>query len=399
MRENGLGYTMRHFWNKNTRKLSKIGLKILGKINNTFRKASSALNVGFIEIIKVKTYIKDKRYGRVYFVFLFGKQIYPTKRQHQTNAWVDPYQPIMYFKINRMSDYARPCVQHWVNIAYHMQADYYFICDNVQLQYHLLKTVSFPGADIKFIKSIRKPLAAVCKNISTDNWKNATYAHLTPFYHAEKLSIKSLWAIDADDTMLCLKHYRSAQVLKSVQNSAKKNNDAVISLDMWSSRTLGRHWSWGVAFVNDSIDFIRIFSENQSRSWSAFYRNINIDSYNLDWFFTYLRDYKKIQIKTFYVENLYFIHWGSFLRSPIYSSVLFWQNGKIVFPVLNNIFYLKQAGIIDVAAEQKITLPDEITQQESLEFLQNEVSTIKWLAPKLRILYGIDFSKHTAENS
>lgn len=398
LKENGLGYTVHHFWNKYTKKLSKIGAKILEKINKLFRKISSALNLGFIEIIKVKTYIKDKRYGRVYFVFLFGKQIYPTKHQHQTNAWVDPNQPVMYFKINRMSDYAKPCIQHWVNIAYYMKADYYFVCDNKSLEYYILRTVNFPGADIKFIPSIRKEIRTVCKNIATSRWENATYAHLTPFYHARKIGAKKFWAIDADDTMICLKHCRSAQVLNTVQDSAEKNNDAVTSLDMWSSRTLGRHWSWGVAFVNNTIDFIHIFTENQDQNWITFYRKINIDSYNLDWFFTYLRDYKKIRIKTFYVENLYFIHWGSILRSPIFSGIFFWQTEKLIFPVLNNIFLYKQAGIIDVIAEQKVTLGDKITQQEGLEFLQCEVSTIKWLPSKLRDLYGIDFSTHTVEN-
>lgn len=386
VKENGVGYTTRHFGNKCKRKLSKIGVKILGKINKLFRKISSALNLGFIEIIKVKTYVKDERYGHVYFVFLFGWQIYPTKRQHRTNAWVDPNQPVMYFKIDRMSDFAKPCIQHWVNIACHMRADYYFICDNKFLKYHILRTVNFPGADIKFMPSSRRPLKSICKALCVPYWENATYAHLTPFYHAKKCGAKRFWAIDADDTMICLQHKRVVEILKAVQAKANENDMSAISLDIWRSRTLGRHWSWGIAYVNDNVDFYNIFDSNPDLSWTTPYQEIDVN-FNLDWFFTYLKDFKKIKIETFFVENMQFIHWGKFLREPIRASILIWSNGKLTFPILNYIFKNRQLGEVDIADCHKIDI--NIDEKESQLFWEHEVATVKWMNPKTRFLHNV----------
>lgn len=379
LKEHGLGYTMKLFLKKATK-------KVLSSINKAFQSISKRLALGFIEIIKVKTYIKDELYGHVYFVFLFGKQIYPRKRQHKTNAWVDPDQPVMYFKINRMSEYARPCVQHWVNIAYHMRADYYFICDNIQLQYHLLRTTSFPGSDIKFIPSMRKPLYGVCRNIATSYWENATYAHLTPFYHAKNIAIKKYWTIDADDTMLCLKHRKVAEALKLVQSMADSNEFSVISLDMWRSRTLERHWSWGVAYVNDNVNFIDIFEGNPDSAWMKNYQEFDVN-FNLDWFFTYLKDHKGISVESFYLEDTYFIHWGSFLRQPVGSAVFFWSNGKLFFPILEHLFCNENLGRINIADCRKISCGT--TLEESMEFLQNEVPRIKWYPPQLRKLNNV----------
>ena len=395
LREHGFVYTAKLLFSKIKNNLKILCKKILTSINNISAKLGKRLELGFITIIKPHTYIKDDRSEKIKFIFLFGKQIYPRKKNYRATAWADPAQPVMYFKINRMSDYAKPCVQHWVNIAYHMKADYYFICDNTELQYHLLRTVNFPGSDIKFIPSIRKPLKNICKKIATGDWGNATYAHLTPFYHAKDNKHRNFWAIDADDMMICLKHSRVANLLCQAQIMAKKEEISALSLDIWRSRTLGRHWSWGIVYVNDNVDFCKVIEDNLDENW--FYPYKNIEAYfNLDWFFTYLKDYKNIKIESFYAENMYLIHWGNFLRSPLSAAVLFWSNEKLTFPIMKYVFHNDSLGTIDIADCKKIDIG--ATQYEGLKFLENEVTILKNSLPVCRKLHNYgDFSKK--ENS
>ena len=365
LKDNGLKYTMRLSWQKVKTKAASGAKKLEDTVNMRFSRFGKRLELGLVTVIRVKTFVKDDRYGKVLFVFLFGKQIYPREKTYRPCDWADPNQPVIYFKINRMSDYAKPCVQHWVNIAHQMRADYYFICDNTQLQYHLLRTVNFPGAEIKFIPSIRRPLKRVCSNLCTGHWINATYAHLTPFYDAKKRGLKNFWAIDADDTMICLNHRRVTQALKSVQRLAESEDISVISLDMWRSRTLGRHWSWGIAFVNDNTDYCSLFEKTESKDWIEAYKELDAN-FNLDWYFTYLKDTKQLNIKTFYIERSYLIHWGSFLREPTIGTVSFWDSGKVYFPILKYVFCTDHLGVVDIADCRRISI--NATKEEGIEF-------------------------------
>lgn len=383
MRENGLGYTVCLF-------LKKAIKEVFGIINKAFRSLSKKLELGFIEIIKVRTYIKDERFGRVLFVFFLGKQIYPTKRKHQTNVWVDPDQPVMYFKINRMSDYAKPCVQHWVNIAKEMKADYYFVCDNTQLQYHLLRTVNFPGSDIKFMKSKRKKLKGICKAFATPRWRNAAYAHVTPFYHAREIGIDRFWAIDADDTMICLQDNRVSEALRMAQKVASQKNLTAFSIDMWRSRTSGRYWTWGVAYITENVDFWNLFSTNKDLQWFAPYQDLDVDV-TFDWYFTYLCDSGKAKMETFYIDNTYFIHWGSFLRVPHGAHPFCWSEGKVLFPIFKYVYNYERLGTIDIA--DCIKLDIGATRDEGTSFFEHEVAATKTTPDKIRTLLNLgDFS-------
>ena len=75
----------------------------------------------FLQIIRLKTYDPKQK---ISYIYLFGKQIYPGSRSKLHNDWIDPSQPVFYFKVNRLSSYTRPCVQHWINIAYRLHCDF-----------------------------------------------------------------------------------------------------------------------------------------------------------------------------------------------------------------------------------------------------------------------------------
>ena len=341
LREHGFAYTLRLFLKK-----------VLGCINKGFRVVGQKLGDGFIEVIWVHTY-KNPTGGR--FVYLFGKQICPRKRElTEKSPWVDPNHPMMYFKVNRIADYTIPCVQRWVNTAYRMRADYCFICDNKQLELRILKTVHFPDANVKFIPSERRYLQKNGKVVS-DRWQNAAYAHLTPFYHAASSGEKTFWTIDADDTMFCFPEEKICAMLQNVQKITKERDISVISLDMWHSKEQGRHWSWGISFVNGNRDYFQLFQEDKDLSWAEsenFPYRIKDWQINLDWYFTYLKLCKGLKAETFYVENAYFVHWGNFMRHPgMTSAVYCWHQGKLIFPIYRYVHCDEHAGFIDIATD------------------------------------------------
>lgn len=388
--ERGSSVTLNIFMKKIRDKIKKFAKAGLQSINTGLSTLGKKLELGFITIIKTNTYVKDEHYGKVYFVFLFGKQIYPQKKNQRTNGWVDANQPVLYFKINRMSDYAKPCIQHWVNIAYHMKADYYFICDNIQLQYHLLRTVNFPGSDIKFMTSRQRKLRSVVKGLSSPRWENATYAHITPFVHAKSHNLLKFWCIDADDTMICLKESRTAMALKQAEKIADKQNFAAFSLDMWRSRTFGRYWTWGIVYISGCVDFWNLITENTNLNWFEPYAHLDT-AITFDWFFTYLKDTRKADIETFYIDNTYFIHWGDFIRHPQGAHIIYWGNGNIVFPILKHIFLNSQLGQFNIADCHKLSV--DATDEESLFFVQNEVTDAKFMPKELReLLHFWEFS-------
>lgn len=379
LKEHGFGYTVRLFIKKTKNKLKAVLKQMFSGINRGFRKIAKRLDLGFIHVIKIRTYHIDALHRQVYYVFIFGKQVYPGKQKIHTNTWADPDQPIIYFKINRIADYTISCIQQWVDVAYQMKADFVFVCDNTQLEYQVLNGVKFPSSDVKFIPSMKGALRRICKAISTPIWEKAACAHLTPFYHARKNGIKKYWAIDADDTMFCLLPKRIAEVLHQAQRLGKEADMSVLSLDMWHSRTLGRHWSWGIAYINENVDFFRIFDEERDLSWVMAgdypYRQGSGET-NADWYFTYLKLHKGVRAETFYVDESMFIHWGNFVKYPsMTAAVYYWSKGKLSYPIYRYVHGDEKFGYIDIASDC-FRIDIAVTREEGMRYLRKNLSTI-----------------------
>lgn len=251
-----------------------------------------------------------------------------------------------YLKINRNDAYALRCLQHWVDIISEIKGDFYIICDKPELENKILNTIRFKNKNIKFIKSIRnKKFREIAKNISTPLWYNATYAHLTPFYHAKKYNIKDFWNIDADDTMFALYADRVASILTEVKNYAQLNDIDAFSFDMHTSKTSYKHWSFGICYINNNSNWQNIFESNNDWIWRKNYKIYDNQS-NLDWFFTYLRDENIKNIKSFYIKNIQFIHFGDFLWNTMDSGVFHYTDKEIIAPILNQAFGAKEYGQI-----------------------------------------------------
>ena len=276
---------------------------------------------------------------------------------------------VFYLKVNRSDDYAFRCLQHWLNIAECMKVKVYIICDNKKLEQKIYKHIIFSNNDINIIKSVHKPLNKIVKNIATKLWIKATYAHLTTFWHAKEKNFKSFWNIDADDTMLELDANVCANILKDISQYAKNNDIKAFSLDMHTSRTKGKHWSFGITYTNSEFDWFNLLNANTNTDWRNKYLSYDYH-FNLDWFFTYLRDKNICNIKTFYIENLYFIHYGDFLSNTIGSGVFHWINNRVEFPILLDIFGSQKFGDIPIS-KSCIKFDYKLSPQMAFDFITN----------------------------
>lgn len=255
--------------------------------------------------------------------------------------------PVFYLKINRNESFTLFCIQNWINIINEMNGDFYIICDNKKLEFNVLRNIIFPNRDIKMIKSRRKGiLRKIVKTVANKWWYNPAYAHLTSFFHAKENNIRDFYTIDADDTFFLIPKDKCIEVLTEIKKYAKKENISAFSLDMHLSRTKGKHWSFGITYINDNVDWVKIFSENKNLDWSKNYPTLcNI---NLDWFFTWLRDYKMFKNEIFYVENMPFIHFGDCYLIPLMWGLYIWHKNKLEVLTAEIIYEDIKKSIIDI---------------------------------------------------
>ena len=320
-----------------------------------------------------------RQQGRKYFTF-------------STSGRLDALKPVFYLKINRLADYTLPCIQHWVNII-GSDANIVFVCDNPTLQHDVLKYIAFPSENYSFIPSLRRLTRPISKWIGTKWWKKATDAHLTTFIHAELNKVNSYWAIDADDTMILQSPEAVKAMLCQVETYAKMKRVDIFSLDMWRSRTKGQHWSLGIVYVNDNKKVLDCARANRSLDWIESFKHLDV-AFNFDWFVNYLNNNHFISAKTFYFESYYFIHWGNFLRNCIGSSICYWSEGNIYFPVMRDVFQCEDLGVLPIADCVKFS--DESTLEDGLHFLVNEVPNTHFFSKEIKHLHGTeDFGANT----
>lgn len=306
------------------------------------------------------------------------------KAESYQNNSKEKFQPMFYLKINRTDYFAFQCIQHWINIINELNADFYFICDKNDLKKEVLKKIKFHNPNIKFIKSQKRKLKNIIKNIATPFWYNATYAQLTTFFHAQEISTTSFFNIDADDTMLVCETKNAAKILKLAQNYADKENIKAFSLDMHVTQFRNKHWSFGITYTNNNFKWIDIFKNIKNNSWQYKYKENYCYDFNLDWFMTYLKTFYNDKIKTFYVENLLFIHWATLFCLHVGYTVQKTTKGKTYYPLFK---YFKTTEELS-----EVFIPDEVIkldigllEEDCLEFGRNNIvneehamNVVKW---------------------
>ncbi|MCR4798301.1 MAG: hypothetical protein K5853_07640 [Lachnospiraceae bacterium] len=257
-----------------------------------------------------------------------------------------------------------------------MEGKMIVVCDNPALLQNVISNIRMePG--MEFISSEREDerLKALCERITNDRWRKAGYAHLTTFFDANKRGEEEFWNIDADDTVICLSVERTREALSEAREYAKDNDIKIFSLDMHTTRTGGGHWSFGITYTDNTVDWLSLmekYSDNEKWQQVRQYLQNTNGLVNIDSYYTYLRKYPVTEgISTFYLEHLRFIHYSTdFISSCLYSGVYYWHEGKLYSPVLSDVLqlegYVKGESIpTDV---EKIDIG--VTENESLLELQ-----------------------------
>ena len=311
-----------------------------------------------IKKIKIKSDIDKHRQIRIYNVpvieYKTGKnkffKLFPLYKRDNSH-------PAIYLKVNAIKYFSLACIKHWINIVEQLGYDYYIICDKKQVQEKIEESIIFPNGNIKFIKShtsLKQKLLA--KKFSDKNWYKAALAHMTTFWHSKKIDAEYFWNIDADDTAFLIEADKVAKILLEVEQYAKDNKIPIFSLDMWRSWSQAKHWSFGITFTSNNTNWLEIFKK-ANRNWFHFYDNYRLDVTNLDWFFTYLKDACKMDIKTFYIENMRFIHFCEFGGRKKDGGLCYWENKKIHYPLYEYVLKDETIGVLPI--------PEEIIQFKS----------------------------------
>lgn len=294
---------------------------------------------------------------------------------------------IFYLKVNRNERYTFRNLQNWLDgISCYESSKVFIMCDNAVVKEEIQKNVNFNSIDVKFIESDRNDaeMQELVTRIAQKLWHNAAYAHLSTFLHARKNHYNYFWNIDADDTCICLDAKRLFEALRETEQYAKDNGIHAFSLDMHRSRIAGLHWSFGVTFIDNTIDwFNAIRSHYCDEEYLRFSSVLQSNSrQNVDWYFTYLNKCTNYKIENFYFENMKFIHYSDdFFKRPINSGLYHWKDGKLFFPILYYCFGDKKKGQIPIC-DNCIKLDINITDDEAKMFLSSrsfENEDLSWV--------------------
>ena len=274
-----------------------------------------------------------------------------------------------YLKVNQDIIYTYKNLQNWMNVISEINdAQMVIIADNPDVVRNIVN-VNRLYKNTTFISSEREnpDLKEIVEHVTDERWKNAGYAHLTTFLHAgEHASGQPFWNIDADDTYFCVSPERLRQIIEEAEETAQKKGYSAYSLDMNKTMTQGVHWSFGVTYTENSIDWIpKLKAACKTPEWRQI--KTALDSPNVDWFFTWLGIGTDIRLGTFYVENLRFIHFSpDLLRSSWFAGVLHWSNGTLRLPLLKALFHMDtNQGEIKIAEDvDKIDIG--IDEEESM---------------------------------
>lgn len=219
---------------------------------------------------------------------------------------------MFYLKVNnRNYGYSIMCLQQWINLIEQMDADYYIICDDEEVEKTILENISFSKSDIKFIKSDRKTYSPLLNMLCSKMFHNKAFAHLTAYTHAKSNNIKYYWDIDADDIYLFMSTKKLQELLEKAEEIAIEKNFHALSYDTDRSATLGLTWKMGITFVKVADEFDELLYSVNPIDLRNYYLNYFAQkSSDLNGIFTYLKALGIMWLGTFNAPNVYCLNWG-----------------------------------------------------------------------------------------
>ncbi len=98
---------------------------------------------------------------------------------------------------------------------------------------------------------------------------------------------------------------------------------------------------------------------------------LQVHTINLDRFFTFLRDTQRsLQISTFYIENLRFVHFGNDMyRNPLGTGFFHWKGGFLRLPLLFFFYGSRSLGKYKIP-EDIVMFDMGITDKESYSLIK-----------------------------
>ena len=280
---------------------------------------------------------------------------------------------IFYLKVDQPFVVTWNYLNFWLEIVQQFpDAKTYIVCDNPHLQNCITNNIKEWGYEVEVIPSARDSaeLQYIVENVMRPSWKPVAYAHLTTFLHARDNGYKNFWNIDADDLEMCAKPRKIAKLLTKIKDYANEHEIDVISMDVWHTLTVGKHWSFGVAYTNNSLNWIELL-KNHCTDEDLIKKYVDVNkNMNVDWYFTYLREIGVVKLESFFVENLRIVHhnrWGYVIIS---AGLRYWQGGRCHFPVLREAYNLDEASSFPIP-ENTIKFDIGITPEESMCQLRN----------------------------
>lgn len=250
---------------------------------------------------------------------------------------------VMYLKVDRISKYTFHCIQHWLDVAHHINRKVVIVCDNKVLEKQIMRKCVLT-TDTVFLKSYGREISNIADLAYTGYWKKPAYAHLTPFYHAYKNNISNAWMIDGDDTSFLHTPMFVSDSLIKVENIAQNEQIDGFSLDMWWSVTNQSHWTFGVAYFRGCNHIWKVFNSfhgvkeqwiNELNETAKTRRSI----FNADDFINYFRVKNLLKIESFFIDNTRFMHWDDPLGSEWFNCCQFfeWRDGKLYMPLNDSV--------------------------------------------------------------
>ena len=211
--------------------------------------------------------------------------------------------------------------------------------------------------------------------ISHSRWKRVAYSLLTPFLHARNNGYKDFWNIDADDTGLYAKRRKITKILKNVKDYSVSNKVDMISLDMCRTRYIGSHWTFGITYTDNSVNWLELMKDHCKDSFfldkNCKYWDLNIDGYC-----AYLGYSEFVNLSTFYVENLQMIHHDdNVYQHPGWGALRYWKNGKYYSSILKNDFGMGECGSLPIYKDI-VKFDIGITAEESMRYLKNKSTDV-----------------------
>lgn len=293
---------------------------------------------------------------------------------------------VFFLKVNRYKNENIKCIKNWIDICSELNGKIIIVCDKHEIREIIKRDRELRDYSFSFCRSKTIRLYRIVKNLYSGKWKNATYAHVYPFYYSEKRGIKCHWDIDADDISICLKKDKIIKMIQNVERMADNKEIDLYSIDIWHSRTKGKHWSFGVVYSHNNSRIYNNICSIKNTQWMDEMKDID-ESYNIDWFCTYLRNQGAITARTFYIKNAILIHWGEFIAHPLYSTIIQWKSEYTYFPILNDIL-LSKAGKVKICDMDEIDI--EVEEGESAMYIREVITDLSIISNKRRILYGIE---------